>query len=420
MYYVKKLFLGLFWLSISLGLSILMIVLFINASIGSQKTVTKIARESGVYKILANNAKQEVLKSNPLPNKLQLLILQNAADKTFTDDKFRQILEPTIDQTYSWLNGRTPELKLSIDMAPVKEDFTNNLNSELETYINNLPVCSRSESLPTDFTQVVCLPAGVDRAQAVKLITLLANNLITNKTEDGSPLESSVQYIEVSNNLQFKNNETFRQIPKYYQLSKKLPLPLFGIMFFILLIILALTKPRYFVLKKLFWVFGLAGAMYVTFSKLLGIILLNRLESLASFQKSEFKEPILYIAKNLAEAGSSIVFYGGLTLLLIGAVCLGLYIYINTRAKNKLLIASSLAPHQGSSPDQTEVKNIVAGTQEGQMPTNETLSSGPQAEQTQEQTYTQPQAQETPNPASQNNTLKTQSDTNKNENPTTQ
>ena len=419
MYYVKKLFLGLFWLSISLGLSILMIVLFFSASIGSQKTVTKIARESGVYKILANNAKQEVLKSNPLPNKLQLLILQNAADKTFTDDKFRQILEPTIAQTYNWLNGSTPELRLSIDTAPVKEDFTNNLNSELETYINNLPVCSRPESLPTDFTQVVCLPAGVDRAQTVKLITLLANNLITNKTEDGSPLDSSVQYIEVSNNPQFKNNETFRQIPKYYQLSKKLPLLLFGIMFFILLIILALTKPRYFVLKKLFWVFGLAGAMHIAFSKLFGIILLNRLESLASFQKSEFKEPLGYIAKNLAEAGSSIVFYGGLTLLLSGAVCLGLYIYINTRAKNKLLTANSLTPRQESLPEQAEEKISNTEASNSQIPTNETVSNEPQAEQTQEQTYTQPQAQETPNPASQNNTLKTLSDTNKKENPTT-
>lgn len=403
MYYIKKIFLGLLWLSIYLSLSVLMVVLFFNTSLGNQKTVTKIARESGVYKILANNAEQEVLGSNPLPNKLQLSILQNASDKTFTEDKFRQILEPTIGQTYNWLNGNTPELKLSIDTSPIKADFVANFNSELEKYMNNLPTCSRIESLPTDFTQIVCMPSGIDRAQAVKLITLLANNVISNEVEDGSSLNSSVQYIEVSNNPQLKNNEAFKQIPKYYQLSKKLPTILFGIIILILLIILALTKPRYFVLKKLFWVLSLAGAGYVAFSKLFGIILLTRLDSLASFQKSEFKEPLRYIVKNLIEAGSATVFYSGLALLIIGVTCLGLYIYINTRAKNKLLTANSLTPHQDLSPKQVEAKTPNTNTPNNQIPVNEKMESQPQAEQSQEPIYTQTNAPESQSPDQQNN-----------------
>ena len=118
---------------------------------------------SGLYSIVAKNVlNEQASASSTLP--LSDPTIQDSLDKALPPQYIQTSSEQAIDGIYKWVKGETPSPEFSIDLAPVKSNFTNNLLTSVQQKLASLPQCAQYSAPPTSLQEVLdlsCLPRGV-------------------------------------------------------------------------------------------------------------------------------------------------------------------------------------------------------------------------------------------------------------------
>lgn len=324
----KKISLGLCKFLVFLCFIILLVALFVKATIGNQQAVTSSLEKSKIYSSIAKEFKNQLTKTNQanLPDNP---ILTAVADQTITEEQVQKLIEPMIAQVYDWLNGKTPDLIIKVDTDPIKDNFKQTLTTELNKYVHSLPVCTATDARPQDYVSAKCLPAGVDRNMAVGILEqqLLGNNL--DQFSSGE-----INFFDSSSSKQSNQNDPIKQFPKNYQFLIKSPPFIIVIILLLFAIIFVLSKPKYLALRSYFGILTIFGIVYISSGLFILLIIKSFIKPAIAQLSPEIVGQINFIIKDLISHASPTIIFIGIGLLVGGFISLIIYLLINRKVKN--------------------------------------------------------------------------------------
>lgn len=99
--------------------------------------------------------------------------VQAAIDNTFTPNYVKQEAEAAIDATYDWIDGKKQTIDFSIPVQDKRQDFINNLITQIEPRLAKLPRCPTRTS--PDTAVPTCIPQGMSAHDLAAQVTQLAD-----------------------------------------------------------------------------------------------------------------------------------------------------------------------------------------------------------------------------------------------------
>lgn len=170
--------------------------------------------KSGVYETLvsdvlshaeneAKSGEQQIATNEPDVKK----VIQNAASPEYLQTQ----VEGFLDGIYSWLQGESEHLALTIDLSGVKTELISGLTQVAHERLASLPVCDTNTELSPDSFDPLsaeCIPRGADKNLAVEKIRneidqkfkdpVLTQDDLQGK--DGVPLEEKLSGVRTTYN----------------------------------------------------------------------------------------------------------------------------------------------------------------------------------------------------------------------------
>lgn len=328
---LKRFLLGLSKFMLFICLILLMVTLFIKATIGDQKNITASLQKSNSYSTISGSIKEQLTKTNNI-NVAQSPILTSVTNQLVTESQVQQIVDPAISQVYDWLNGKTQTLTINIETTPIKDNFKKLLTDEVNKYVQSLPVCTPQDARPQDYVSAKCLPAGVDRNLASQI---LEQQLVgANLDQFGS---GEISFFDSSTSKQSNQDDPLKQIPRIYQFFIKASAFLAIICLVLVVLIFLLSSPKYLAFRSLFWIFSFNGLLYLLFIFLAPPLLKGFVKPIFANQSKEVFQQISVFLDNLTSYGRPVLIKFGVVLLTSGLACLVIYLLANKKAKKALL-----------------------------------------------------------------------------------
>ena len=228
MNWVRRVFVYL--LSIILLVSLLGMALAISAqaSLTHPNKVENWLNQSNLYASLATtitNQAQNAIQNNVTGGAaISKTVIQQAAQTSLPESLLKQDVQTFINSNYAWLEGKTAMPNFKIDLSGAKQEFANKVaDASVLTHLTGLSICTPSQTLQLEGANPLllsCIPAGVSpqfeatqvSQQLVDTSAFLGNPVITANTVSTKGLGGHAPY--------YKKLST---LPKWYQLSQKLP-----------------------------------------------------------------------------------------------------------------------------------------------------------------------------------------------------
>lgn len=167
------------------------LALFITAGLAGlyftvmQPTTTKaIIAKSGAYNSMSNAAINAVVAQKSTTSLLPLDSpdIKQILGAVFTPADLQKTTEGFIDRTYLWLDGKTTELPLALNVTDSKQQFISKTGEYLQNRLAGLPVCTTRAQIAnnTDPFVSTCVPPNTDVVAQRKAIEeqLTANSNI--------------------------------------------------------------------------------------------------------------------------------------------------------------------------------------------------------------------------------------------------
>lgn len=188
--------------------------------------VKSILSDSGVYQKLPETLYTNIEKENKSQKtdiNLSDPAIKQAALASFSPKFFQTNVEQAIDGSYDWLEGKTDEPKLSIDIKDAKNKFIDTATDAQAEKAKKLKPCTFQQLNQINSSNIFnlkCLPPGINIKQvAEKAKTDLKNNpdFLPKTTFSTEDLKTNS-----GNSLLNKNSD----VPDKFQNTKKIPLML--------------------------------------------------------------------------------------------------------------------------------------------------------------------------------------------------
>ena len=171
--------------------------------------------------------------------------VQTAAQSAFNSQVIKQGFEKFIDSNYDWLNGKTNKPEFKIDLTEPKNEFGNQVQDKVKTYLTNLPVCTPQQTLALQSQLTVklfslpCRPANISpdseasRAkEQVLSADFLSDPVITVSTLSNNSNNSQLYYVK------------FSKAPSLYKEARFVPLILLAITTAVALLVIVASTTR--------------------------------------------------------------------------------------------------------------------------------------------------------------------------------
>ncbi|HJQ09210.1 MAG TPA: hypothetical protein VJ836_07045 [Candidatus Saccharimonadales bacterium] len=144
--------------------------------LGTPHAIKNAARQSELYSSIVTDALKEAQKKQPaqlsdtggeeipLSNPEVQRILNQALPPSYIQSQTEQI----VDAAYAWLQGVTPTLSFTINVAEAKARLADGLGSYAQQHLASLPVCTAA-TMPqgeVDIFNATCVPPGFDISAA--------------------------------------------------------------------------------------------------------------------------------------------------------------------------------------------------------------------------------------------------------------
>jgi len=126
-------------------------------------------KQSGLYRTavpdVLDQAQKESAKQGgtdkeqlPLNDPGVQSVIRSAASPDFLQSQ----TEGVLDDVYAWLQGKSPRLSFTVDMAEVKIRLGSGVEQYAKQRLASLPTCAGGASSDTDPFSATCVPAGTD------------------------------------------------------------------------------------------------------------------------------------------------------------------------------------------------------------------------------------------------------------------
>lgn len=133
--------------------------------LGSSDSVKNALTESGIYQTAGDNLTALAQKDTHLEGQSQSAQTETreAIKRAFPASSLQSQTENVLDSTYAWIQGRSKDLEIKIDITSNKDSLLNEITTRAKARAASLPVCPPSTVPdPTlDVFSASCLPRGV-------------------------------------------------------------------------------------------------------------------------------------------------------------------------------------------------------------------------------------------------------------------
>lgn len=316
---------------------------------------------SGIYSTVAKNTltqQTEGTASIPLSDPG----VQEALNKALPPQYLQASSEQAIDGIYKWVKGETAKPEFSIDLAPVKASFTDNLVAYIQQKLGTLPPCAQFSAPPTSLDEVLnltCMPRGITtetiaenvRREAANNGLFAENTAITADTlkdPQGQPITDSLAILP--------------ELHRYFIISL-FALPPLAILLAIAIIFLSVTKRLG--VKKIAWTLITTGLTAVLFA-VLGVWALQAGASLLG-DSSSIQDKLLAVFTALAVNLRTWWFGIGAGYTVVGIILLIVLRF--TRPEPTLAMGNG---SQNTTPPTAPITTPITPTTPVVPPTNET------------------------------------------------
>jgi hypothetical protein len=205
---LRRLGLSLATLLFSLSIPILALLVSLYFIVSTSQPLKQALSTSGIYSVIAPDAlapQAQALSSLPLSDPGIKQAFTQALPPTFLQRSTEQI----IDGTYPWVQGTSATPTFTVNLAPVKASFADNIAIYIQQKLAVLPACTQFIVPPTtveDLLALTCMPRGYTaatiasyaRQQAVDSKLFTDNNTIdasTFKDGQGNPITNQLSFI---------------------------------------------------------------------------------------------------------------------------------------------------------------------------------------------------------------------------------
>lgn len=245
MIWVRKF--GVFWLAIFLLISVLVTATAISVviSVNRPSSIKTWVKKSGVYDhvlvAVLNNTDEQGDTTSSLS--IQDPQVQTAIQESITPQVVQNGVETIIDSNFAWLNGKTDKPDFSVDLSQQKNDFANNVENRVKSFLTNLPACTQQQTIALQgqlnikLFNLPCRPANInptaEAARAKEQVMnadFLNDPIITASTLGDS--SKKAYYVQYSN------------APSIYRESRFAPLVLLAITVLLSFIVVIASTTR--------------------------------------------------------------------------------------------------------------------------------------------------------------------------------
>ncbi len=307
--------------------------------VGQPEQTKQLLKDSELYSITAQKVRSQFIQGDETAQQVSGPLVEDAINKSLSDETIQNIAEDGIDTTYAWLDGKTDNPQIKIDVDAIKANFANHVTQNIEARLATLPACSRSV-VPTtnDITAIECIPRGYNTAAEVEkvrqqILATDANNLLGQDAQSNPGNENTAttsQQIEQESQQSISQN--LAPIKSTYTWVKRLPL-ISGVLFVVAVAVIAVfSQPRYRALRTL----GLAAIPLGLLYLLLGFISQGTVKGVFALAEkqagaNEFQKPLQHISQHFANLISGYFSLFGIGLLLVGVILFVTYKVIQKR-----------------------------------------------------------------------------------------
>lgn len=333
---------GLVWLLALLLFFVLLdgvLATSIDIAVGKPAKLESWLNESGLYSSFVTTAIKQVNSSannGGQSNGVSLsdTVVQQAAEATFTPALIQQDVNTFINSNYTWLEGKTTTPSFTINLASAKQNFAQQVGQDVETYLNNLPVCTRAQALAaantSDPLQLSCRPSVLNSAavgaqvaqQLASNSGFLSNTVITAQTFNPNHGSQTQPYYK-----------QFSMAPKIYQIATKAPLIFTAIALLCIggIIFIAPSKRKGF--RRIAYVFAEVGVILICV-KIATNVVFNHVEGklFNNASNGPLQQALTGFAKRLIAQLNTINLYGGITLIILAVI---IFVYLIVTRKKR-------------------------------------------------------------------------------------
>lgn len=184
---------------------------------GDSGSIKHALSESGIYDSAATQFLSQIKEKGQGAQAENIPVdrpeVQDAVQKALPPASIQQHTEKALDDIYAWLQGKTDQLNISIDLGQNKTTLLDNLVAHVKTRAASLPICPPGAPIPQEFDafNATCRPAAVSpdmAAQAAK------DKLAANSFFKDSTLNTSTIKDEQGQTL----GDRLHSIPEYYKM----------------------------------------------------------------------------------------------------------------------------------------------------------------------------------------------------------
>lgn len=163
MHFLRKLGLGIALLFYTPLLLLLPTLVSLNATVIKPSFVKETLVKAEFYQGLSSYFIEQASKNESTAgNSLVISSLQQTA----TPDAIQKVIEPTVDNTYKWLDNPDGNFDVSVSLKPIQDSFLKALEQNFGQKLSTLPKCtSKTATVPADTTQITCIPQGTSAQQ---------------------------------------------------------------------------------------------------------------------------------------------------------------------------------------------------------------------------------------------------------------
>lgn len=251
------------------------------------------------------------------------------ASEAFSPDFLKQNIEQVVDGMYAWLDGETASPEFRVDLSAAKQKLAVGISQYAVNRAQALPACTAEQSREVlasgeyDILNATCLPAGVD-------VNAVAANLQSEIATSRDFLEDTVITPEV---VGLDNPAELRKIKSTYEQSKNWPYILGAVALLAAVGIVFLSSSRRAGFLR-------AGLVFISASLLLYIshhgfkaaagMLNNEAVKVSGDSVAGAELFRDFIGVTSRDIYGPLLWYAVGTFL-IGAVCIGVYVYLSKR-----------------------------------------------------------------------------------------
>ena len=253
--------------------------------------------------------------------------IRQIALNVFNPAFFKENMENLIDGSYDWLEGKSEQLVVAIELKDAKKRLADGLGNYAEERLKKLPACNFEQlqrSKEFDIFRAKCLPPGVNFASIQKEL----DRSIKNSGE--IPDETAVKSPDGQGSGGQSGPNNLARLPETFSTIKWIPLVLLAIAAGLVYWLLRVSKDKISGYKRISRLAGVSG-LFIFLTPIIALIASKSLLGKPS-PNAEINEIALSIIQQfMAEAGK--IYYAMGIILIAGAVAL--YIYARKlQAKN--------------------------------------------------------------------------------------